>query len=117
MVLQDFVHSHGGDRAISRILVASNGLAAMKGIRSIRKWAYETFGDDKVINFISMATPDDIEANAEFIKYADEYVSVPGGPNCFNYANVDLIVALAKKHQVHVLNMFFLDKVSHCMYC
>ncbi len=97
-----FVIDHEGDNPIHRILVASNGLGALKGIRSIKNWAYEVFGNENVIEFIVMATKEDIEGNAEYIKIADRYVEVPPGPNNFNYANVDLIVSLAKKFCVEV---------------
>lgn len=40
-------------------------------------------------------TPEDLNANAEFIKMADHYVNVPGGSNHNNYANVELIVNIA----------------------
>jgi acetyl-CoA carboxylase/biotin carboxylase 1 len=43
-----------------------------------------------------MATPEDVKANAEFIKLADSFVEVPGGKNANNYANVDVIVAIAR---------------------
>ena len=49
-------------------------------------------GDEKAIEFIVMATPEDLAANAEFIRLADGIVEVPGGSNRNNYANVDLIV-------------------------
>ncbi|RNC59285.1 putative mitochondrial acetyl-CoA carboxylase, partial [Trypanosoma cruzi] len=42
-----------------------------------------------------MATPEDLNANAEFISLADFHVAVPGGPNSNNYANVDLIMRTA----------------------
>ena len=38
----------------------------------------------------SMACPEDLNANAEFVRLADEYVEVPGGSNTNNYANVKL---------------------------
>lgn len=44
-----------------------------------------------------MATPEDIQANAEFIKMAHQYVPVPGGTNNNNYANVELIVDIAQR--------------------
>ena len=100
--VSEFVQAHNGDFVIKTILVASNGLAAVKGIRSIRKWSYEEFGDERAIKFIAMATRNDIEGNAEFIKLADHFVEVPSGPNNFNYANVDLIVSLAKQYHVQV---------------
>lgn len=60
------------------------------------QWCYETFTSDKVIEFVVMATPEDIKvfvcclcavnsspntntkANAAYIHLADEFVSVPG---------------------------------------
>ena len=47
-----------------------------------------------------MATPDDLRANAEFIRLADEVVDVPGGTNNNNYANVTLICEIAERHHV-----------------
>jgi len=44
-----------------------------------------------------MATSDDLAANAEYIRLADQYVEVPGGSNNNNYANVDLIVDIAER--------------------
>ena len=42
----------------------------------MRKWAYETFGDEKAIQFTVMATPEDLKANADYIRMADQYVEV-----------------------------------------
>lgn len=50
----------------------------MKEIRSVRKWAYETFGDERAIQFTVMATPEDLQANADYIRMADQYVEVGG---------------------------------------
>lgn len=97
-----FVRERGGDCPIHRVLLANNGIAAVKEMRSVRKWAYETFGNDRAIEFIAMATPDDFKANAEYIKMADRVVNVPGGTNNHNYANVDLIVKLAQEQRVQV---------------
>ncbi|SCW00349.1 LAFE_0C02234g1_1 [Lachancea fermentati] len=98
--LKEFVKSHGGHTVISKVLIANNGIAAVKEIRSVRKWAYETFGDERAVQFVVMATPEDMEANAEYIRMADQYVEVPGGTNNNNYANVDLIVELAERADV-----------------
>jgi len=95
--VEQYVKQHGGNRAITRILIANNGIAAVKAIRSIRKWAYDVFGDDRAIQFIAMATPDDIKANAAYIHLADEFVPVPGGGNNNNYANVTLICDIAER--------------------
>jgi biotin carboxylase len=42
----------------------------------VRKWAYETFGDERAIQFTVMATPEDLQANADYIRMADQYVEV-----------------------------------------
>ena len=44
----------------------------MKEIRSVRKWAYEVFGDERAIQFTVMATPEDLQANADYIRMADQ---------------------------------------------
>jgi acetyl-CoA carboxylase/biotin carboxylase 1 len=85
--VQDFVNLSEGNRCIQKILIANNGIGAIKAIRSIRRWSYETFGDSKMIKFVAMATPEDLKANAEYIRMADEVVDVPGGSNNNNYAN------------------------------
>lgn len=59
-------------------MIANNGIAAVKEIRSVRKWAYETFGDERAIQFTVMATPEDLAANADYIRMADQYVEVSG---------------------------------------
>ncbi|WFD35485.1 acetyl-coenzyme-A carboxylase [Malassezia cuniculi] len=99
----DFVRRHGGHSVISKVLICNNGIAAVKEIRSVRKWAYETFGDERAIQFIVMATPEDLSVNAEYIRMADHYVEVPGGSNNHNYANVDLIVDIAERVGAHAV--------------
>ena len=46
-----------------------------------------------------MATPEDLKANAEYIRMGDEVVDVPGGTNNNNYANVTLICEIAERHK------------------
>ncbi|EAZ62752.1 acetyl-coenzyme-A carboxylase [Scheffersomyces stipitis CBS 6054] len=99
----DFVKSHQGHTVITKVLIANNGIAAVKEIRSVRKWSYETFGDEKAVQFTVMATPEDLEANAEYIRMADQFIEVPGGTNNNNYANVDLIVDIAERTNVHAV--------------
>lgn len=50
-----------------------------------------------------MATPEDLQANADYIRMADHYVEVPGGTNNHNYANVELIVDVAERMNVHAV--------------
>ncbi|TVY80028.1 Acetyl-CoA carboxylase [Fusarium oxysporum f. sp. cubense] len=101
--VKDFVGQNDGHTVITNVLIANNGIAAVKEIRSVRKWAYETFGDERAIHFTVMATPEDLQANAEYIRMADHYVEVPGGTNNHNYANVELIVDIAERMNVHAV--------------
>lgn len=98
--LEDFLIRSKGKHSISRVLVANNGMAAVKAIRSIRKWAYETLGDETAIKFFSMCTPEDILVNAESVRLADHCIEVPGGSANNNYSNVDLIVDIAERENV-----------------
>ncbi|KAK4531784.1 hypothetical protein CCYA_CCYA09G2641 [Cyanidiococcus yangmingshanensis] len=97
--IRRYVEEHGGKRPIQRLLVANNGIAAVKCIRSMRRWSYEAFGDERALEFVAMATPEDVQANAEYIRLADQFVPVPGGTNNHNYANVELIVDVAERHE------------------
>nr|ASA45565.1 acetyl CoA carboxylase 1a [Amphidinium carterae] len=99
-VLADYVEKYGGNRPLRRILIANNGMAATKAMLSMRQWAYVELGLDRCFEFVAMATPDDLDANAEFIRLADTYVEVPGGKNSNNYANVDLICKVAEEQKV-----------------
>jgi len=98
--LQEYVEWHGGNKIISRILIANNGIAAVKCMQSLRKWQYAELGIGDALCFVCMATPEDLAANAEFIRMADEIVEVPKGSNNNNYANVDLIVDIAQRKEV-----------------
>ncbi|KAG8455711.1 hypothetical protein GDO86_001775 [Hymenochirus boettgeri] len=99
----EFVTRFGGNRVIEKVLIANNGIAAVKCMRSIRRWSYEMFRNERAIRFVVMVTPEDLKANAEYIKMADHYVPVPGGPNNNNYANVELIVDIAKRIPVQAV--------------
>jgi acetyl-CoA carboxylase/biotin carboxylase 1 len=97
--VKDFVQRSKGTNVITKILLANNGMAAVKAIRSIRKWSYETFGYEGMIQFTAMSTPEDLKMNAEYILMADHFIEVPGGSAHNNYSNVDLIVDLAERTQ------------------
>ncbi|KAJ2663766.1 acetyl-coenzyme-A carboxylase [Coemansia sp. RSA 1199] len=101
--VRDFVKDNGGHTVITRVLIANNGIAAVKEIRSVRQWAYATFGDERAIEFVAMATPEDLKVNAEYIRMADQYVEVPSGTNNNNYANVELIVDVAERTGAHAV--------------
>ena len=58
------------------VLVANNGIAAVKFIRSIRSWAYKHFGNERAVALVAMATPEDMRIDAEHIRMADQFVEV-----------------------------------------
>lgn len=47
-----------------QVLIANNGIAAVKCMRSVRRWAYEMFRNELAIRFVVMVTPEDLKANA-----------------------------------------------------
>uniref|UniRef100_A0A3P8SFX0 Biotin carboxylation domain-containing protein n=1 Tax=Amphiprion percula TaxID=161767 RepID=A0A3P8SFX0_AMPPE len=96
----EFVTRFGGNKVIEKVLIANNGIAAVKCMRSIRRWAYEMFRNERAIRFVVMVTPEDLK---EYIKMADHYVPVPGGTNNNNYANVELILDIAKRIPVQAV--------------
>ena len=96
-------------RPIHIILIANIGMAVVKFIRSIKTWAYKTFGTEKAILLVAMATPEDMRINAEHIRIADQFVEVPGGTNNNNYANVQLIVEVCI---VNSCNIYLLPNCS-----
>jgi acetyl-CoA carboxylase/biotin carboxylase 1 len=98
--MQEYVNSRGGDRVIRKVLIANNGMAATKSILSMRQWAYMELGDERAIEFVAMATPEDLKANAEYVRLADSFVEVPAGKNLNNYANVDVITKIAQEQGV-----------------
>jgi acetyl-CoA carboxylase/biotin carboxylase 1 len=98
--LEDYVKERGGNLPIRKVLIANNGMAATKSILSMRQWAYMELGDERAIQFVAMATPEDLKANAEFIRLADSFVEVPGGSSANNYGNVDVICKLAQEQGV-----------------
>jgi biotin carboxylase len=99
----EFVRRYGGKRVIEKVLIANNGIGAVKFIRSVRRWSYEMFNNERAITFHAMVTPEDLKANAEYIHLADNFILVPGGTNNHNYANVDLILDLAKRIPVQAV--------------
>jgi acetyl-CoA carboxylase/biotin carboxylase 1 len=98
--LEDYVKERGGERVIRKVLIANNGMAATKSIISMRQWAYMELGDERAIQFVAMVTPEDLKANAEFVRLADSYVEVPGGSSANNYGNVDVICRIAQEQGV-----------------
>jgi len=92
-----FVKECGGTKVIRHVLIANNGISAVKAMRSMRQWAYKVLGTEKAIKFTVMATPEDMRINAEYIRLADQVEEVPGGSNHRNFANVDLIVDLSER--------------------
>jgi biotin carboxylase len=46
----------------------------------------------------------------EYIRYADQYVNVQGGPSNMNYSNCELILDIARRFPVQGLFGFFISK-------
>ena len=44
--LEAYVERLGGTTVIKKVLIANNGIAAVKAIRFLRKWSYEVFGNE-----------------------------------------------------------------------
>ena len=51
--VEEFVEYVGGTHVILKILIANNGIGAVKAIRSIRRWSYETFGNEHKVSIIT----------------------------------------------------------------
>lgn len=100
---EEFIKRFNGTKVINKVLIANNGIAAVKCMRSVRRWSYEMFKNERAVRFVVMVTPEDLKANAEYIKMADQYVPVPGGTNNNNYANVELIIDIAIRCQVQAV--------------
>nr|CAD2161778.1 unnamed protein product [Meloidogyne enterolobii] len=87
-------------RSIRKILVATNGIAAVKCILSMRKLLMQLFRNDRIIRFVCLTTEQEIQSKAEYLKMADYLVFSPAGANTNNYANVDEIVEHATRNNV-----------------
>ncbi|KPJ19676.1 Acetyl-CoA carboxylase 2 [Papilio machaon] len=97
---EEFVRRFQGTKPINKvnkIIVANNNKCTYKIENHIGTW------QDRAVRFVVMVTPEDLKANAEYIKMADHYVPVPGGSNNNNYANVELIVDIAVRTQVQAV--------------
>ena len=46
---EELVKRLGGSKAITKILISNNGIAAVKCIRDIKRWSYENFRSDHAI--------------------------------------------------------------------
>lgn len=75
VVFSDICLSH----LLLQVLIANNGIAAVKCMRSIRRWAYEMFRNERIIRFVVMVTPEDLKANAGHCKLS--FLLLPLSPN------------------------------------
>lgn len=51
---EEFVNKFGGTRAINKVLIANNGIAAVKCMRSMRRWCYNMFQNERAVKFLVM---------------------------------------------------------------
>ena len=47
--LEEYVRRLGGSHVIRRVLIANNGVGAVKAIRSMRHWSYNTLGNEREV--------------------------------------------------------------------
>ena len=62
--IKEYVELCGGTRPIEKVLIANNGIAAVKEIRSVRSWAFHVTGNARAVQFVVMATPDDLKVSS-----------------------------------------------------
>uniref|UniRef100_A0A1I7WUB4 Alba domain-containing protein n=1 Tax=Heterorhabditis bacteriophora TaxID=37862 RepID=A0A1I7WUB4_HETBA len=66
--VEDFVNCYVDDtskrRPIKKMLVATNGIAAVRCILSVRKLLMQLFRNDRIIKFICLTTEQEIRSNA-----------------------------------------------------
>uniref|UniRef100_A0A8R1ISL4 Biotin carboxylation domain-containing protein n=1 Tax=Caenorhabditis japonica TaxID=281687 RepID=A0A8R1ISL4_CAEJA len=98
--IHEFVKQYSGSKPIKRVLIANNGLAAVKCLISIRQWLQKQFNTSSVVSFVCIGTPDEMDAASHYLKLADEIIMAPRGKNSQNFANVDVIVSLALQAKV-----------------
>ncbi|CAB3410106.1 unnamed protein product [Caenorhabditis bovis] len=102
--MEEFVEKFVADptkrRPIRKVLVATNGIGAVRCILAIRRLLNQLFRDDKLIKFICLTTQHEVESNAEYLKLANNLVFSPTGSNRNNYANVDEIIKHAVEKNV-----------------
>ena len=51
---EEFVRKFNGTKPINKVLIANNGIAAVKCMRSIRRWSYEIFRNERAVRFVVM---------------------------------------------------------------
>ncbi|CAL2038637.1 unnamed protein product [Caenorhabditis brenneri] len=98
--IDEFVRKLEKGKSIKRVLIANNGLAAMKCLISIRQWLHYQFDTSSIVSFVCIATEDEMKSASHYLKLADEIVMAPAGSNSNNFANVEVITKLALESRV-----------------
>ncbi|ULT84449.1 hypothetical protein L3Y34_013254 [Caenorhabditis briggsae] len=102
--IEQFVEQNVNDpekrRPIRKLLVATNGIAAVRCMTTIMRLLNHTFRNDKLIHFVCMTTEDETKSNSEYLKSATSLATSPSGSNKNNYANVDEVLRHAKAEKV-----------------
>ncbi|KAL3204959.1 hypothetical protein MRX96_041084 [Rhipicephalus microplus] len=95
---EEFVSRFGGRHVINKVLIANNGIAAVKCMRSIRRWAYEMFSNDKAVPLCCYGNTRRSQRQCRvYQSWPTTVFLCPVVPNNNNYANVDLILDIAKR--------------------
>lgn len=91
---------------LRRILIANNGLAAVKFITSIREFSRELLLDENFFTFVLMASEDDLVSNSAYLSLGSEVINVPSGQSNNNYGNVNLITEIGRTKNIQVFKIF-----------
>ncbi|KAH9642667.1 hypothetical protein HF086_011024 [Spodoptera exigua] len=53
---EEFVRRFQGTKPINKVLIANNGIGAVKCMRSVRRWSYEMFKNERAVRFVVMVS-------------------------------------------------------------
>ena len=88
-----------------QILIANNGIAAVKCMRSIRRWSYDLFGNDHAIRFVAMVTPEDLKVFTLSVFVKSRCTMVTEDPG--KYLE---ILEISRKNLIQMNNFSYLGK-------
>jgi hypothetical protein len=57
-----------------QVLIANNGIAAVKCMRSIRRWSYEMFRNERAVRFVVMVTPEDLKGTPFSVVFVSKFL-------------------------------------------
>uniref|UniRef100_H3BFJ1 acetyl-CoA carboxylase n=1 Tax=Latimeria chalumnae TaxID=7897 RepID=H3BFJ1_LATCH len=82
------------------VLIANNGIAAVKCMRSIRRWSYEMFRNERTIRFVVMVTPEDLKANLGVFERGVRLATLSDPSNANSISEVSLLLGFKIRMQL-----------------